>query len=224
MPFHGFSEKTIEYLRNLELNNNKQWFESHKKNYEEYLLEPFKNFVSDLGEFMLSINPNIEIRPAVSKTISRIYRDTRFSKDKSPYRPKMWASFKRLADKSKDYPVFYFGIDTIAYVYGMGYYSAEKSTMDKLRTYIDNNPNDFINEINFYKKQNIFSLEGEMYKKILDKSKSEEINTWYQRKNLYFIYENKIDNTLFSEKIISDIIKAYKILTPFYNFLSKLID
>lgn len=82
--FTGFSQNASAFLRDLAANNNKAWFEAHRQEYEEHLLEPLKALVSDLSGFMLSIDPDFMTIPAVDRTISRIYRDTRFSKDKSP--------------------------------------------------------------------------------------------------------------------------------------------
>ena len=80
--FNGFSPKTLKFLKGLEVNNNKTWFQKHRADYEEYVLQPLRDLVTYLGDFMLVIDPCFEITPAVNKTISRIYRDTRFSKDK----------------------------------------------------------------------------------------------------------------------------------------------
>ena len=84
--FNGFSPKTLKFLRWLKAHNDKAGFQAHKANYEEYVLQPLRDLVTDLGDFMLDIDHSFEITPVINKTISRIYRDTRFSKDKSPYR------------------------------------------------------------------------------------------------------------------------------------------
>lgn len=98
-------------------------FEANKYDYQEYLLKPFKQLVNDLGCFMLSIDPLLETTPAVDKTISRIYRDTRFSKDKTPYKSSMWFSFRRPGRDSKEDPVYFFEISGDRYCYGMGFFS-----------------------------------------------------------------------------------------------------
>jgi uncharacterized protein (DUF2461 family) len=92
--FKGFSPKTLKFLRGLKANNSKAWFQAHRADYEEYALQPLRYLVTDLGDFMLDIDPYFEITPSVNKTISRIYRDTRFSKDKSPFRSTVWFTFK----------------------------------------------------------------------------------------------------------------------------------
>jgi uncharacterized protein (TIGR02453 family) len=90
--FQGFSRKTFTFLRDLGRNNDKTWFVAHRGVYEEHVLQPLRDLVSDLADFMLGIDLSFEVEPAVGKTISRIYRDTRFSKDKSPFRD-TWIAF-----------------------------------------------------------------------------------------------------------------------------------
>lgn len=75
-----FSEKTIEFLKLNKLNNSKEWFNDHKDEYEEYVLLPLKELVYSLTSFMQSVDPLIICDASVNKTISRIYRDIRFSK------------------------------------------------------------------------------------------------------------------------------------------------
>jgi len=217
--FKGFAEETFEFLKDLKTYNNKGWFEQHKQDYQNFLLEPLKDLVTDLGDFMLTIDPYFEVRPAVNKTISRIHRDTRFSKDKSPYKTRMWITFKRPNKNWKDAPAYFFEISTNSYRFGMGLYSASPNTMNQFRETIDNNPNEFLKTISFYSKQKFFVIEGEQYKKIIDKDKSQEIQDWYQRKNLYLVCNRRIDKRLFNSKLSDDLISGFKILEPFYHYL-----
>ena len=157
MLFKGFSRKTLKFLRELEANNNKTWFKTHKADYEEYVLQPLRDLVVDLGDYMLDIDMRFEITPAVNKTISRIYRDTRFTKDKSPYRSTVWFTFK---NQNKDWQTlvcgYFFELTPVSYRYGMGVYNAAPVIMSKFREMIDENPKQFFTAISFLDKQNIF--------------------------------------------------------------------
>ncbi len=64
--FKGFSPKTLKFLRGLKVNNNKAWFQEHRADYEEYVLQPLRDLVTDLGDFMLDIDPYFEITPSVN--------------------------------------------------------------------------------------------------------------------------------------------------------------
>jgi uncharacterized protein (TIGR02453 family) len=222
--FTGFSPKTLKFLRGLEANNNKKWFEAHRPDYSEYVLQPLRDLVTDLGDSMLDIDPRFEITPAVNKTISRIYRDTRFSKDKSPFRSTVWFTFK---NRNKDWATrvcgYFFELSVNAYRYGMGFYDAAPAIMSRFREQIDENPEEFLKAISFFAKQQTFVLEGEKYKRIIDKSKPENIQEWYQRRNMYLVCNRKIDDTLFSAKLADDLIYGFNLIAPFYRYLQRTI-
>jgi uncharacterized protein (TIGR02453 family) len=221
--FDGFSRNTLRFLKGLEANNNKTWFEAHRNDYEEYVLEPLRNLVIDLEEFMLEIDPFFEIAPVVNKTISRIYRDTRFSKDKSPFRSTVWITFK---NRSKDWTTlvsgYFFELSPNSYRYGMGFYNAAPAIMSKFREMIDTEPKEFLQAISFFSKQKIFVIEGDKYKKIFDKNKPKEIQDWYQRRNLYLVCNRKIDDILFSSKLVDDLASGFNLVAPFYHYLQKI--
>lgn len=86
--FTGFPEAGLRFLEDLGANNEKVWFEANKDVYKRELLEPAVQFVTALGERLQALNPNIryDTRTNGSGSLMRIYRDVRFSKDKSPYK------------------------------------------------------------------------------------------------------------------------------------------
>jgi uncharacterized protein (TIGR02453 family) len=145
--FSGFPPATFHFLKTLCDNSRKEWFELHKSDYQDHVLKPL---VAESGQSMLSIDPAFEATPALNKTISRIYRDTRFSKDKSPYKTSHWIAFKRPGKEWKDYPAYFFEISPGSYRYGMGFYSACRQTMDDFRKSIDGNPESFLSAINLH--------------------------------------------------------------------------
>jgi uncharacterized protein (TIGR02453 family) len=220
--FRGFSERTIQFLRDVREHNAKEWFERNRPVYERELLEPMRDLVADLSGTMLSIDPELETRPAVGKTISRIHRDTRFSRDKSLYRDAMWITFKRRSENWTDGPAFFFELRTDGYRYGMGFYAASKATMDKLREWIDEEPDDFRRTTAFYGRQKTFVLEGELYKRVLDPDKPESVLEWYQRKNIYLACNRAIDGLLFSPKLVDEIAAGFGMLGGLYHTFRKL--
>ena len=220
--FKGFSLRTFDFLRDIQFNNNKTWFEDNRQVYQEDVLKPLKELVIDLWPVMISIDPKFEVNPATNKAISRIYRDTRFSKDKSPYKNNMWITFKRQSKDWKEAPCFFFEMFPDSYRYGMGFYSASKETMDKLREAIDSKQKEFLKIISPLFEQKAFEVEGEKYKRILDTTKSKELIDWYQRKNLYMVCNKKIDDRLFSRDLINDLVSGFQFLAPIYDYLWKI--
>lgn len=217
--FTGFEHKAIEFLASIKENNNKQWFENNRQIYNHYIVRPLQCLIAELSPVLMSIDPLIETTPAIGKTISRINRDTRFSNDKSPYRNNVWVTFKRSAKEWQDSPGFFFELSASSYRYGMGFYSANRKTMDKFREAIDSNFDEFRRAISFYNKQQTFNIEGDKYKRIIDASKSAEILDWYQRKNLYLACNRQIDNRLFSGQLLGDLITGFSQVADFYHYL-----
>ena len=136
MSFTGFTNTTIGYLKDLAANNNKEWFENNRETYEVHLLSPLRQLSTSLGIVIMSIDKEIEIAPNVNKTISRIYRDIRFSNDKSPFRTDQWLTFRRPNKQWGNVPEFYFYFTPEEYQYGMGFYAATSQNMKLIRSHL----------------------------------------------------------------------------------------
>lgn len=217
--FNGFSPQALAFFEGLAANNDKQWFETHRGDYEQYLLAPLKALVSDLAGPMLAIDPDLVTMPAVDKTISRIYRDTRFSRNKSPYKTCLWITFKRPSRDWKEAPCFFFELRADAYRYGMGFYSASKETMDRLRRVIETRPAEFRKSVAVLEKQTTFALEGERYKRSLNAALPDDLQQWHQRRNVYLVCNRVADGRLFTRGIYDDLREGFSLLAPVYEML-----
>ena len=107
--FSGFSPQLIEFLEGLSANNNKAWFEHHRDDYEVLFKEPAREFVTAISGHLGKLAPDLKAEPKIGRSIHRINRDTRFSKDKTPYRPHLHFVFWRGA-KPNASPAFHFVI------------------------------------------------------------------------------------------------------------------
>ena len=214
--FSGFTSKTFTFLNDIKTNNNKPWFEEHKQLFIDHVQAPLHALVSDLGPAMQEIDPYFETTP--NKCISRIYRDVRFSKNKQPYKSHMWITFKQPQKEWEDSPAFFFEIAEDSYSLGMGLFDPSPATMTAYRKFIDTYPKDFNEIIEFYPKQQTFTLEGNKYKRILDPSKSPVILDWYQRKNPYLYCNRKLDDIVSSPTLVDFLKKEFATLSDLYNF------
>ena len=133
--FSGFPKEGLQFLQDLAANNNREWFKAHENDYADFLLAPGQAFVIALGERLKSISPRIQYDPQThgSGSIMRIYRDMRFSKDKSPYHTYLRIIFWEGQKKKTDNPAFYFSIDEGAAVVFAGLHMFPKNTLDAYR-------------------------------------------------------------------------------------------
>lgn len=218
--FNGFSPHSLQFLCDLKANNSKAWFEAHRSDYEEYLLSPLRALTAGLTPLMLSIDQDLVTSHA--RVISRIHRDTRFSRNKSPYKTTLWLTFKRPLSEWQDAPAFFFELDADSWRYGMGFYSASKVTMDRLRQLIERKPAEFERMISFLAGQNRFVVEGEQYKRLINPAVPEHLRSWHQRKSVYLVCNQQSDRQLFSRELMSELITGFSLLEPLYHSFGKL--
>ncbi|MBN1362249.1 MAG: DUF2461 domain-containing protein [Sedimentisphaerales bacterium] len=223
--FQGFSRASFTFLKNIRTHNDKTWFEAHRREYEQHLLNPLRDLVTDLADFVLGIDLSFEVAPAVNKTISRIYRDTRFSEDKSPLRDCAWIVFKRPGKDWARYTAGYFlEINATWYRYGLGFYDAAPDVMAQFRRQIDDDPESFLKAVAWFDKQDPFALEGETYKRPRGQDKPEPIRTWYNYKSFYLSCNRKIDQAILSARLVDDLKAGFGMTAPLYHYLLKTVQ
>ena len=106
--FEDFEPGLVRFLRQLERNNNREWFHEHKPRYIEQVRDPMLSFIGSVGPKLQRISPHINADPRPNGgSLFRIYRDVRFSKDKSPYKTHAGAQFRHAAGKDVHAPGFY---------------------------------------------------------------------------------------------------------------------
>ncbi|EOZ4304713.1 DUF2461 domain-containing protein [Salmonella enterica] len=215
--FQGFAQEGLNFLQQVCIENDKAWFDEHRFIYERSLLTPFRALVDDLAPAMLEIDPLLETRPAIGKTLSRIHRDTRFSHDKSLYRSRMWLTFKRSAKNWIDAPSYFFEISLDTLRYGLGYYSASKSTMDLFRHTLRKRSDAFLQVAECCSPP--FELVGESYKRLLAKDLDPAISDWYQRKTFAVMVTDNDVEKLFHADLVTRLAESFQQLEPLYQWL-----
>jgi uncharacterized protein (TIGR02453 family) len=132
-PFTGFPSGAFLFLRQIAANNNKPWFEGHKAEYVENLQLPAQALVVALGERLRSVFPDIGYDPRPhGGSLMRIYRDIRFSKDKSPYKDHIGANFWDGERKGQG-SGFHFFMDAQGARLYVGYHEFSKSLLEAYR-------------------------------------------------------------------------------------------
>jgi len=217
--FNGFSPTTITFLLGLKTNNNKAWFLAHEDEYRQTLLEPMRDLVCALAETMLDIDSEFETSPTVNKTISRIYRDTRFSRDKSMFRSNMWISFKRPGPGWQDEPGYFFEIAHDRYCYGMGLYKPDRKTMDAFRARWERKPDEFRRAIAFLEDAPHLTLEGDQYQRVVNPAIPADLQSRSQRKLFYLFCSREIDDRLFRSEFADEVGKEFQRMAPLYHYI-----
>jgi uncharacterized protein (TIGR02453 family) len=133
--FSGFPKAALQFFSDITTNNNREWFEAHKKDYLERVVAPAQSFVLELGAKLQAALPDIvyDARANGSGSIGRIYRDIRFSRDKSPYKDYLGIVFWQQGQKKNDGAGFYFHLNASGAEIYTGMYAFDKPFMEAYR-------------------------------------------------------------------------------------------
>jgi uncharacterized protein (TIGR02453 family) len=224
--FTGFSKETFQFFTDLEENNYKPWFDEHKPIYESEVLQPLKALAVALTPSFYEIDPQMDLRP--NRMISRIYRDIRFSPDKTPYKKHMWISFQRPFQKQtpdwESFPGFYLEVGKEGIGYGMGLFAAKKKTMDSYRERVAYEQEHFREITAGLVDKHSFELGGEEYLRPLKNDLDAYFQPWIQRKGIYVTKSISVSDILFSEKLIKQLEKEFALIRPLYDFFVDVCD
>lgn len=214
-----FSKETLEFLQENHFRDSKEWFEAHRKEYLHLVLEPLQELVRALTKTMLGIDDQLITEPRVDKTICRIWRDTRFSKDPSRYRDHMWLIFKRGRMHMTEVPGLYVEITPQGFGYGCGFYHASTAWLNTMRTMILNEEAAFLKAQRAFQAQSVFRMEGDCYVRARFPQQPEELRCWLERRGISFNAESRDFNLLFSEQLAEHLAQDFQKIAPVYQFM-----
>jgi uncharacterized protein (TIGR02453 family) len=140
-----FQPELFEFLAELKQNNRRDWFEANKQRYVESVQEPLLRFIMDFGQAIQSVSSQITADPRRNGgSMFRIYRDTRFAKDKSPYKTAAAAHFRHsAAAKTVSVPGFYLHLEPGESFGGGGIYHPEPEALKQVRDRIVAKPKEW---------------------------------------------------------------------------------
>jgi uncharacterized protein (TIGR02453 family) len=129
-----FTKQTFSYLSSLAGNNTREWFEEHRQDYEDCVREPALDFISDMEDEMPAISRHFRALPKkAGGSLMRIYRDTRFSNDKSPYKTNIGIHFRHEVGKDVHAPGYYVHIEPGECFVGVGLWRPDADALFKIR-------------------------------------------------------------------------------------------
>ena len=155
--FMGYSPETVDFLWGIRMNNNREWFLEHKKDYVKYLYEPTKALGKELFE------PFIEKSGELLK-VSRIYRDARLHHP-LPYKESLWICIRQDVEWWAENPCLYFEINPEGIDYGFFIYQPRPAVMKEFRRRIAAKPDEFLTMIRQVEENTGMAIYAEEYKR-----------------------------------------------------------
>ena len=216
MTFEGYTEDTRAFFMALRFNNNREFFHDSRDWYLKSVREPSLALAEALAPVIETIDPRIETRP--HRALARVNRDTRFSRDKSPYRDHVWISFRRPEEERGRAPSFFVEVGVDGVFFGMGAYAPERARMNALRRHLRLAPDEPEALLNALKGQ--FTLHGQTYKRLaVPEGLPEALIPLYLCKSYYWERSLPFDRAC-SPQLTADIAAGLSRLKPLYDYLT----
>ena len=213
--FTGFTPETVDFLWGIRMNNNREWFLEHKKQYVDTLYEPMKALGKDL------FRPFLERSGDLLK-VSRIYRDARLHHP-LPYKESLWICIRQDVEWWAENPCLYFEINPEGVDYGFFIWKPRTASMEDFRRRISAKPEEFLTMLESVEKATGQPVYAECYKrpKPCDNAALEEFFAW--KRNIACVVDLEFSPDTFGPELGQRAGTFLEKLIPFYEYMAHAI-
>lgn len=215
-------KSSLEFLHLLKSNNNREWFNENKFLYEDAKAD-FEHLIDILIPMIQALDPRI-VNLTVKQTTFRIYRDVRFSKDKSPYKPN-FGSYIAPEGRKSIYCGYYIHMEPGNYMLAGGAYHPQTEQLKKIRSEIYYNLEEFksiINNPGF--KKTFGKIEGDKLKRPPKDFPADFEGVEYLKYKDLTVFHPITEEQILSEDFLHYAIKIFKKMKPLNDFLNRALD
>ena len=218
--FEGFPPETLKFLRQLKRNNNREWFLAHKDVYELKVKAPMTELVLALGPVMQQSAPEFVVNP--KRAIYRIYRDIRFSADKTPYKSHIAAIFVPRDIPKKSGACLYFHIDPAEVLIAGGLYMPDPATLRTVRQHIAANWEELLSITNHrnFRKQ-FGNLQGDRLVRPPLGYPADHPAIDVLRQKQFFVSHTEPAELAEGQKLFPRLLLLFSAMIPLVRFLNK---
>ena len=211
--FTGFTPETIDFLWGIRMNNNREWFQAHKKQYVDTLYEPMKALGQELFQPFLD-------KPGNILKVSRIYRDARMHPPE-PYKESLWICIRQDVEWWAENPCLYFEINPEGISYGFFIWKPRTATMEDFRRHITAYPNEFLDLIRTTEAAVGMPITAECYKrpKVTDNPELAPYFAW--KGKIGCVRDVAPGPEIFGPELKDEVMDFFEKLTPLYNYFNR---
>ena len=211
--FTGFTPETIDFLWGIRMNNNREWFQAHKKQYVDTLYEPMKALGKELFQPFLDKSGHI-------LKVSRIYRDARMHHP-LPYKESLWLSIRQDVQWWAENPTLFFEINPDGLFYGFTLWKPRPATMKQFRQCIAADPGDFLKIVEQVERSTGMTVTAEEYKRP-EKSENPDLERFFLWKsNIGLTVTEPFSEDSFGPGLKDRVADLFEKLTPLYEYFAR---
>ncbi len=221
----GFEKASIEFLEQLAANNNREWFRDNKARYDEQVLDVALRFIQSMQDPLATIAPNFTALPQrVGGSLMRVYRDTRFSHNKLPYKTNIGIQFRHQRAKDVHSPGYYVHIDPDRVFVGVGMWRPDADSLRAIRERIVAKPSAWSGALQDPKFRRHFELGGESLSRApRGFDKDHELIDDIKRTSFIAVRDLDVEDCL-SPQFQRKVETSFAAASPFMKFLCNAVD
>jgi uncharacterized protein (TIGR02453 family) len=217
-----FVPDLFSFLNELRRHNNRDWFEQNKPRYEAVVKDPVLQFIADIGPRLAKISPHFVADPRpIGGSMMRIYRDIRFSKDKTPYKKSIGIHFWHQTQNDKAGPAFYLHLEPSGCVCGGGVWRPESAALNDIRDAIAADGSNWARAAGGRRFRSDFSFAGESLKQAPRGYASDHPSIEDIKRRDFAVSAPLADEEVISADFMNTLLGAYDAIAPFMRFLSE---
>ena len=219
--FSGFPRDLFKFVKELSRNNNREWFHANKPRYQESVVRPMSDFIDAMATRFdkMGIRFVADSRPH-GGSMFRIYRDTRFSKDKRPYKQHIACHFRHEAGKDAHAPGFYVHLEPGAVFFGGGVWMPPNPVLEKIRNTIVENPGAWKRIIsNATFKKRFGEIQGDALKRVPRGFDKDHPHLEDLKRKSFFVVQHVDPKLALTPQFIQEVDRAFKAASPFMKYL-----
>ena len=206
----------FDFLRDLKANNDRAWFKAQKARYEAEVVDPVTEFIENMAPRVAKISPHIVVDPRPNGgSRFRIYRDTRFSKDKSPYKTQVGCQFRHAAGKDAHAPGFYVHLAPGEVFFGGGVWGPQGEALRAIRQRIVDKPDEW------KKTTRGLDLRGDQLVRAPKGFDPEHPMIEDLRRKSFFSMQDAGEEIATSASFEKTVDKQFRIVAPLMDFVAK---
>ena len=217
--FPGFPPEALDFFRELRNNNQRDWFQPRKMLYEEQVKRPMRELVETLNRALAPFAPEYATDP--DKAVYRIYRDTRFSPDKTPYKDHIAASFHRRSAGAQGEGGFYVAVSDKEAAIGGGVYAPGPETLLALRQHIAAKHEEMRRILRAAAVRKLLGeMQGDKLSRVPKGFASDHPAADLLRFKSFVLYVTLPPEVAATPEFYGEILKRFRAMTPFLKFLA----
>ena len=210
--FTGFTPETVDFLWGIRMNNNRDWFLQHKKQYTDTLYEPMKA----LGQAVFQ--PFLE-KPGNILKVSRIYRDARLHHP-DPYKESLWASIRRDGEWWAENPTLFFEIRPDGVNYGFSLWHPKVAAMEAFRNRITAKPEEFLEMLHGVQDAVGMEVTAQCYKRPKEAPTPELQPYFAWKSDIDLIVHENVSDAIFGPQLGTRVAEFLEKLIPLYDYFN----